>query len=155
MFTFCFAYQAICILHENYSPTLSIAQTETEIENQDAQRFHKCFFTGCIFNIISNYQRLNHEKSLFSIGISSGASTTPQHGSEVYRLYSIVWPVPVICNSSSRGLWVTNTGPSLRNTTVHHLSARGRLMSAPAQNHSQQSLSVNKLLVLRFSIFSR
>ena len=45
--------------------------------NQDATRSHKCFFTGCIFNIISNYQRLNHEKSLFSIGISSGAGPQP------------------------------------------------------------------------------
>ena len=85
MFTFCFAYQAICILHENYSQTLSIAQTETEIENQDAPRFRKCFFTGCIFNIISNYQRLNHEKSLFSIGISFG---TVQQKAELYRRYT-------------------------------------------------------------------
>ena len=82
MFTFCFAYQAICILHENYSQTLSIAQTETENENQDATRFRKCFFTGCIFNIISNYQRLNHQKFLFSIGISYG---TVQQKAELYR----------------------------------------------------------------------
>ena len=149
MFTFCFAYQAICIF-----PNSFYCLNKNEIEKQDATRFHKCSLHWMHFQYNIEISKVEPWKSYrnfrATIPYTISECFIPHSGSvsQVDLLFVTCWPQ---CTASRRPVRVTNTGPCLRNTKVHHLSARGQPMSVPG-SESQSAISLFLLtnLVPRF-----